>query len=488
MTWPTAEAPLPLRPRWSLRARLIGLVLLITTLALAVVDIALPSLVKGALIGARDQSLNAVIAALPERIGPDNLRRLTATSPLRSGVGWSLINPDGQTYVLIGPADNDPGPALTGVLGEKLSTVGGVQTGDHYRILPRLITADGSTATLVAWTNIEDDNDLLQRLIVTELLITLGLLLLLGSVASYLIRRELKPLEAVADVADQIAAGDLSQRAAVGQSGVEVDRLGVAFNGMLDGIDGLLREREAAERRLRQFIADASHELRTPVAAVRGYTDLYAAGALPETPAVGRAMERMGYESRRMGSLVEDLLTLVQADASDSLAMDRVELVELLAGVVEDASAIDRTRHATMVPPAADLPAIVVLGDHNRLHQLFANLMGNVRTHTRPGTTATVSLAQDPDPRFVVATVADDGDGVDEVALPYLFDRFYRADPSRSREQGGSGLGLAIVAAIAAAHGGAVSAGRSESGGLAIRVRLPRAGAGHGPTAVTTSS
>ncbi len=473
MTWPAGEAPLPPRPRWSLRARLIGLVLLVTTLALTVVNVVLPSLVRGALSSSRDQSLNAVTAALPERTGPDNLRRLTATSPLRGGIGWSLVDADGSTQVLVRPADDDPGPALSGDLADGLSTIGGILTGDHYRILPRQINAAGSAATLVAWTNIEDDTDLLRRLIVTELLITAGLLVLLGSAASYLIRRELKPLEEVADVADRIAAGDLSQRAAVGQSGVEVDRLGVAFNGMLDGIDGLLRDRQAAEHRLRQFIADASHELRTPVAAVRGYTDLYAAGALPEDRAVGRAMQRMGYESRRMGSLVEDLLTLVQADELDSLVMDRVDLVELLTGAVEDAAAIDGNRTWTMQPPVDGAPVMVV-GEHNRLHQLFANLLGNIRTHTDPGTVATVSLAADPDPRFVVVTVADNGTGVDAAALPFLFDRFYRADASRSRENGGSGLGMAIVAAIARAHGGAVSAGRAEAGGLAVQVRLPR--------------
>jgi two-component system OmpR family sensor kinase len=142
---------------------------------------------------------------------------------------------------------------------------------------------------------------------------------------------------------------------------------------------------------------------------------------------------------------------------------------------VEDAAAIDPSRQWVMVPPADDMPIVVVRGDRNRLHQMFANLLGNVRTHTDPGTTATVSIAPDPDPRFVVVTVADDGRGVDEAALPFLFDRFYRADPSRSRTHGGSGLGLAIVAAIATAHGGAVSAVRAPTGGLAIRVRLPRA-------------
>ena len=113
---------------------------------------------------------------------------------------------------------------------------------------------------------------------------------------------------------------------------------------MLDGISDLLDERRRAEERLRQFLADASHELRTPVAAVRGYTDLYRAGALPDDSAVDRAMERMGFESPRMGALVEDLLTLVQADAEDRPARERVDLPDLLTGVVDDAAVIDPRR------------------------------------------------------------------------------------------------------------------------------------------------
>ena len=240
---------------------------------------------------------------------------------------------------------------------------------------------------------------------------------------------------------------------------------------MLDGINALLTERQVAEQRLRRFVADASHELRTPVAAVRGYTDLFASGALPEPVAVSRAMERMGFESRRMGALVEDLLTLAQADAPGALQREPLDLVELLTGVVEDAAAIDNTRQWTLLTPPGPL---LIPGDGNRLHQLVANLLGNVRTHTPPGSTAVVSVEPSGDPGSVLVAVTDDGPGVDPDALKLLFDRFFRADPSRSRAQGGSGLGLAIVAAIATAHGGSVAAVPAPTGGLRIEVRLPR--------------
>ena len=291
-----------------------------------------------------------------------------------------------------------------------------------------------------------------------------------------MIRRELKPLEEMADVADSIAAGDLSRRVSVGEAGAEMDRLGIAFNGMLDGIDALLADRRAAEHRLRQFVADASHELRTPVAAVRGYTDLYAAGALPDhRPSAARWN---GWGSSRAGwdRWSRTCSRWSRPTPPGSVAMESVDLHAVLSGVVDDAAAIDGSRHWQLrLPDSLGGAPTLVRGDAQRLHQLFANLLGNVRAHTAEGTTAVVAVEPADDSRCVVVTVSDDGPGVEPAALPYLFDRFYRADPSRSRLYGGSGLGLAIVAAIAGAHGGGVSAAPSPSGGLQVRVLLHRA-------------
>jgi two-component system OmpR family sensor kinase len=306
--------------------------------------------------------------------------------------------------------------------------------------------------------------------VLVELLVTSGLLILLGATAGLVIRRELKPLETMATAADDIAAGDLSRRVHEADPGTEIGRLGFAFNGMLDGISTLLDERRRSEDRLRRFVADASHELRTPVAAVRGYTDLYGAGALPDDAAVNRAMERMGFEARRMGALVDDLLTLIQADAERTLSHERVDLGELLTGVVDDAAVIDPDRTWRL---SGTHPGTVVHGDRLRLHQLFANLLANVRTHTPPGTVATVAVL--PGANEVAVSVSDNGPGVTDVDLERLFDRFYRVDPSRSRENGGTGLGLSIVAAIVRAHGGHIMASHTAGGGLTMTVVLPRA-------------
>ncbi len=170
-----------------------------------------------------------------------------------------------------------------------------------------------------------------------------------------------------------------------------------------------------------------------------------------------------------MGALVDDLLTLIQADAERTLTHERVDLADLLTGVIDDAAVIDPTRTWRL---AGSYAPAVVLGDRLRLHQLFANLLANIRTHTPTGTVATVAMLTGLDE--IAISVSDNGPGVSDEALHRLFDRFYRVDPSRSRENGGTGLGLSIVAAIVRSHGGQILASHTPGGGLTMTVVLPR--------------
>ncbi|MDQ6658920.1 MAG: HAMP domain-containing histidine kinase [Actinomycetota bacterium] len=466
------------RRRWSLRARLIALVLVVAALALAAVDVLLPMRLHSSLVDSRDAVLRDVIAGMNNRPpDPEVLRTLISTSPLRGEVGFTEVFVDGSAKVVLQViSDPDANPQVVA----NLSTTSPVTVGDAgqsgsagYRALaiPLLNTATRQpSGYLVAWVPLADVNSTVGRLILTELLITAGLLLLLGATLSFLIRRELRPLEAMATAADDIARGDLDRRVYPGDAGTEIGRLGFAFNGMLDGISQLIAEREHGEIRMRQFLADASHELRTPVAAVRGYTDLYQAGALPDDAAVDRAMERMGFEANRMGALVGDLLTLIQADAEGAQQYGPVDLAEVLTGVVDDAAVIDHTR-VWRLAGTEPRGSAMVLGDRLRLHQLFANLLANIRTHTEPGTTATVTLAVTQSE--VTVSVSDDGPGVRDADLPKLFDRFFRVDASRSRIKGGTGLGLSIVAAIVRSHRGRVIASHTPGGGLTTTVVLP---------------
>lgn len=462
----------PPRRRLTLRLKLIALVLVAAAIALIAVDVAIPLIARASLLADRDATLARVITAIPGD-EPFDLRYLitsTSANPLRGEIGFTYVPLDG--VIVTQPITASPNISRTTPVNLP-QTVGDTSNPNvKYRILASRVVDDLTRrpGLLVAWSPLRDISETVRRLVLLELLVTAGLLVLLGASAGFVVRRELRPLESMATAADQIAAGELDLRVTEADPTTEIGRLGNAFNGMLDGIGALLVERSHGEERLRQFIADASHELRTPVAAVQGYTDLYRAGALPDDAAVGRAMDRMGFEARRMGALVDDLLTLIQADAPERNTRERVDLADLLTGVIDDAAVIDQSRTWRLVGTTGP---VVVSGDRMRLHQLFANLLANVRTHTPPGTTATVSLLPGRDDLAVA--VSDDGPGVPDAELPKLFDRFYRSEKSRSRQSGGSGLGLAIVAAIAGSHGGRVLASHTAGGGLTITVVLPRA-------------
>ncbi|MGS0685749.1 sensor histidine kinase [Nakamurella sp. GG22] len=462
--------------RWSLRARLIALVVATAAVALVAVNIVLPLVVRDAAIAAKDATLTGVITTISRdsNVSARMLSDLSSLAQLRGEIGWSSVSGSGISLVEVPTvSDSTANPDVAGI---DWSTSGPVTVPDssnpenRYRARGFKVAINERPGYLVAWMPLTDIDQTFRRLILVELLVTGGLLVLLGATAGLVIRRELRPLESMATAADAIAQGDLQRRVDESDPGTEIGRLGVAFNDMLDGISTLLDERRRSEHRLRQFVADASHELRTPVAAVRGYTDLYAAGALPDDGAVERAMQRMGFESRRMGALVEDLLTLIQADAERTMMHESVDLSELLTGVVDDAAVIDPSRTWRL---AGSFGPVVVLGDRLRLHQLFANLLGNVRTHTQPGTTTTVSVL--PGLQDIAVTVSDNGPGVSDEDLQRLFDRFYRVDASRSRANGGTGLGLSIVAAIVRSHGGEIHASHTPGGGLTMTVVLPRA-------------
>jgi two-component system, OmpR family, sensor kinase len=266
------------------------------------------------------------------------------------------------------------------------------------------------------------------------------------------------------DLRDQIAQIDADPDTEVGQ-------LGGAFARMLVHVQSSLDAREASEQKVRRFVADASHELRTPLAAIRGYSELTRRGGHELPDDVRHALSRIESESVRMSGLVEDLLLLARLDEGRQLAREPVDLGRLLVDAVADARATSPDHSwAVRVPEQP----VTVLGDQPRLHQAVANLLANARVHTPAGTEVTAALGT-LEGRAIV-TVTDTGPGIPEEVQPVLFERFARADTSRSRATGSTGLGLAITAAIVRAHDGVVDA-VSEPGQTVFRVRLPLANA-----------
>jgi two-component system OmpR family sensor kinase len=266
--------------------------------------------------------------------------------------------------------------------------------------------------------------------------------------------------------AGAIAAGDLSQRVPEERPGTEAGDLGVALNGMLGRIEAAFDQQAASEARLRQFVADASHELRTPVATIRGYAELHRRGALERPQDLDDAMRRTEQEAIRMGSLVDDLLHLARLDQGRPLDRAPVDLVPVVHDAVRDAQAVHPDRPIRAVADGS----VVVPGDRARLHQVVANLVGNALAHA-PEAAIEVRVRGERD--VAVIEVVDDGPGMAEADAARAFERFYRADASRSRHQGGSGLGLSIVDATVRAHGGQVSLTSAPGAGTTVRVELP---------------
>jgi two-component system, OmpR family, sensor kinase len=317
-------------------------------------------------------------------------------------------------------------------------------------------------------------NDTLHTLFLIELAVTAGALVLALAGGWWLVRLGLRPLEDVERTADSIAAGNLDQRVPGADDSTEVGRLARALNVMLERIESAFSARVASEarlkesdRHLRQFVADASHELRTPIAAVSAYAELFERGAAQHADDLPRVFTGIRTETARMERLVNDLLTLARFDEGLPLQFVPTELVGLGAEAVHTASAVGPQ---WPVQFTASHP-VEVMGDPVRLRQVLDNLLANVRAHTTEGTVSSVNVDQQGNTAEIV--VKDAGPGMPTEEAERVFERFYRADASRARSHGGSGLGLSIVAAIVAAHGGTVSAKSAFGQGMTVTVRLP---------------
>lgn len=280
------------------------------------------------------------------------------------------------------------------------------------------------------------------------------------------VRRGLRPLTRIAATAREISSGDLTRRVPAARPDTEVGQLSLALNTMLGHIETAFADRAASQERLRRFVADAAHELRTPIATIRGHAELFRRGASTRPDDLAKVMQRIEDEAARMGSLVDELLLLARLDQGRPLEREPVELTELATRAVADASMSGR--HIDLVAPET----VTVVGDAARLRQVLDNLLTNVVRHTPREATAVVRVHGADGP--AVVEVADTGPGLSDEDREHVFERFYRADQSRSRDSGGAGLGLSIVAAVAEAHGGTATLTSKPGNGCTFRVTLPR--------------
>jgi heavy metal sensor kinase len=338
---------------------------------------------------------------------------------------------------------------------------------DHMplRMITETVRANGHTYYVQAATEIDDYIEAIRRF-QKALLLIIPVVLVVATLAGYLMsRRALAPVAQITAAASEITYRNLSSRVDVPQTGDELSQLAQTFNAMLDRI-------ESSMKRISQFTADASHELRTPVSIMRTRAEL----ALRKERSAAeyqRTIQELHVELVRTSELVERLMLLARSDAGAELVQQtRLNISEIARNALDQVRPLIEHK-GLMLQGTAPGEDIWCDGDPQLLRQLFVILLDNaVKYTTAYGTIAESLKVLDGRVTYIVA---DSGIGIESSDLPHIFDRFYRADKARSRESGGAGLGLAIAHWIVEAHHGRITAESTPGIGTTFRVELPTA-------------
>jgi two-component system OmpR family sensor kinase len=464
----------------SLRGRLLVGVIALTVLGLVVSDIATFTSLQNFLVGRIDTQLKAGHSEATRQLGgPGSDGRQPSSFPV--GTVAERVRPDGTVVAFtvtypFGSTPSEARPVLPKPLpdaGEENAaspfTVSGTNGVSEFRVTdwPERFFNDDYVVLAIPLTDVQTT---LNQLLLLEAIVTVGVVAAMAILAWLIIQLGLRPLARMGAAAGEIAAGDYSRRVQPATSKTEIGRLGLALNAMLTQIEAAFAERTASENRLRRFIADASHELRTPLTSIRGYSEMLRRGAEESPNDAELARRRIEEESVRMSTLVDDMLLIARLDQGRPLDSKPVDLQVIARDAAADARAVAPRRKIKLDAP----DTVLVAGDDTRLRQVVGNLVRNALVHT-PATTP-VEIAVTTSNGTAQLSVADHGPGLPPGDRERIFEPFYRADASRSRDSGGAGLGLSIVSAVVAAHGGKVKVRETEGGGATFDVELPLAG------------
>jgi len=470
-----------LSERWnsvSLRTKVTGVTVLLLTLGLLVSGIGTMAMLKPALIGQLDSELQAVQQDLTSVLD------VSSTNTLQSAPTdfyYAVYDASGK---LLQHNWNDKTDSIRPTLASGLTlnqaivldgTIFPIRSGNDRTLFHAIavpVTFQDSAGTmgtvLVALSTASVD-----RLMTTYLSIFLGFgigVVIVGALLTrFLVTTTFEPLREVEQTAAAIAGGDFSQRLPSSSPvNTEVGRLNRSLNTMLGRIDRAFTDRARTIDQMRRFVGDASHELRTPLVSVRGYAELYRMGALQTPEEIAQAMDRIEKEAIRMGELVEDLLELARQDETRALDLTVFDVHDIANDAALDARAFDPERTVTVTGDS-----VLVSGEENKIRQVVTNLMGNAMRFTNTGSPLELNVAEDLETKEAIIEIVDHGEGIPPQIRDKIFERFWRADNSRTRETGGSGLGLAIVSSILAAHKGSVDVIETPGGGATFRVHLP---------------
>lgn len=469
----------------SLRTQLVVVTSVLIALAIAVTSLVAISALRAQMVHQLDEEMKASSSSLVSSIGTSQTRQDGAVGSYRvyildqrGNVLYSVAGADQQ-------AENEP--VLTGWDSEKVkkyhetgTTVNSRTGSNDWRIMPISLesSTNGEASSMVIALPLKQTNQVVA--LVGVLTFAFGLATLAAAIAMtwVIVTRTFEPLARVEQTAAKIAAGDLSQRIEDYNPSNEIGNLAISLNTMLAQIESSFNAQAKSEAKMRRFVGDASHELRTPLVSIRGYSELYRQGALPNDEAVATAMGRIESESKRMGQLVEDLLTLARIDERRESKLAPFDLFHLAVDASNDAYATSPDREVSLVGLTNDMAptSAPVIGDESRMRQVVANLLTNAMRYTPAGTPLEIAVGVREDvPGYPLSVieVRDHGPGIHGEDRERVFERFYRTDTSRSRDTGGTGLGLSIVAAILEQHDGSVHIEETSGGGATFVISLP---------------
>jgi two-component system OmpR family sensor kinase len=480
---------------WSLRSRLTLGIILLTAFGFILSSLVAKQALEGYLVGQVDNQLTTLTkSSLPiiasagiaqeekqenfqhrqEGRGGEEPRPRNPFSRIPTATSITVLDIDGNVTGTLGgdlnsvrAADYLSGLSLQEILQERGRPFTVKGNDQSFRAVA--VALPDNSGSIVAAQSLRELDRTIGQLGFFFSLIGLLLLTLIAIAARIVIRIGMRPLEDVEVTAEQIAGGDLSARMPAANPTTEVGRLVTSLNSMLARIESSFTARKESEDKLRRFVADASHELRTPLTAIRGFSELYRQGAVTGEDATRELLGRIEDESKRMGSLIEDLLLLARLDQSREMAMKPVDLIEVVESAVISARAAGPTHLVRFNKPSDE---IFALGDEPRIHQVVANLLANARAHTPVGTDIEVAISQGED--GIRISVSDNGPGMSFDDQKKIFERFYRADTSRTRVDGeGSGLGLSIVDAVMKGHNGSVTVVSEPGKGATFTLFFP---------------
>jgi two-component system, OmpR family, sensor kinase len=418
-------------------------------------SVAIASLPASDPLGDLDEAATSIELALA---GPDSAATLLALN------GEPLTN--SATAETVALPDDDYARVRSG---ERTQRVVDVDGGRVVSVLVPVRDSRGDVAALLQIdTSLVSVDASLGRL---QLLLTIGVVIahvfgltLIFGFTSW----SLRPLTRIADACRAIASGDLADRSRLPKGPDELGELGRAFDAMIEEVQSTAGERERSEQLARQFAADASHELKSPLTVISGYLDVLLRGGSEDRAQLQRALAGMQRETERMSRLVTDLLELAQLEAGSRVMQRKtLSLADLLAQERDDAE-LRSTDHELVLEIEHDA---TVLADPEALRQALRNLIDNAVRHSDAGARITLTLATDGGAAIV--RVSDTGCGIAPEHLPRIFDRFYRADEARSRGVGKAGLGLAITRSLIERNDGVIGVESEPGRGTTFTIRLP---------------